>query len=100
MSAIERLSVSIQTTLSDARTSAAIGAGTYGISMAQVMGWIQSNIGLIGTLAGVMLTLATLWVQIINGRRQLVGIKNDELDREKRELEIKLLRKQLDQETA
>lgn len=96
MSVIERLSVSIQATLSDARASAAIGAGTYGISMAQIMGWIQSNIGLIGTLAGIMLTLATLWVQIINGRRQLVGIKNDQLDREKREIELELLKRQLE----
>lgn len=95
MSVIERMSVSIQATLSDARASAAIGAGTYGISMAQVMGWIQSNIGLIGTLAGIMLTIATLWVQIINGRRQLAGIESDALDRKKRELEIAILVKTL-----
>lgn len=95
MSVIERMSVSIQATLSDARASAAIGAGTYGISMAQVMGWIQSNIGLIGALAGFMLTIATLWVQIINGRRQLAGIESDALDRKKRELEIAILVKTL-----
>lgn len=95
MSVIERMSVSIQATLSDARASAAIGAGTYGISMAQVMGWIQSNIGLIGTLAGIMLTIATLWVQIINGRRQLAGLESDALDRKKRELEIAILIKQI-----
>lgn len=95
MSVIERISVSIQATLSDARASAAIGAGTYGISMAQVMGWIQSNIGLIGTLAGILLTIATLWVQIINGRRQLAGIESDALDRKKRELEIAILVKTL-----
>lgn len=95
MSVIERMSVSIQATLSDARASAAIGAGTYGISMAQVMGWIQSNIGLIGTLAGILLTIATLWVQIINGRRQLAGIESDALDRKKRELEIAILVKTL-----
>jgi len=97
MSVIERMSASIQTTLSDARVSAAIGGGTYGISMAQVMGWIQSNIGIIGTMAGVLLTIATLWVQIINGRRQLAGIKNDALDREKREIELELLRRKLEE---
>lgn len=95
MSVIERMSVSIQATLSDTRASAAIGAGTYGISMAQVMGWIQSNIGIIGTLAGILLTIATLWVQIINGRRQLAGIESDALDRKKRELEIAILVKTL-----
>lgn len=88
--------MSVQAILSDARASAAIGAGTYGISMAQVMGWIQSNIGFIGTLAGIVLTIATLWVQIINGRRQLAGLEIDALDKKKRELETELLRRQLE----
>lgn len=96
MSMIGKMSVSVQAILSDARTSAAIGAGTYGISMAQVMGWIQSNIGFIGTLAGIVLTIATLWVQIINGRRQLAGLEIDALDKKKRELETELLRRQLE----
>lgn len=96
MSVIGKMSMSIQAVLSDARASAAIGAGTYGISMAQVMGWIQSNIGFIGTLAGIVLTIATLWVQIINGRRQLAGLDIDALDKKKRELETELLRRQLD----
>jgi hypothetical protein len=96
MSVIGKMSMSIQAVLSDARASAAIGAGTYGISMAQVMGWIQSNIGFIGTLAGIVLTIATLWVQIINGRRQLAGREIDALDKKKRELETELLRRQLD----
>lgn len=95
MSVIGKMSMSVQAILSDARASAAIGAGTYGISMAQVMGWIQSSIGLIGTLAGIMLTIATLWVQIINGRRQLAGLESDALDRKKRELEIAILMKQI-----
>lgn len=97
MSVIGKMSMSIQAVLSDARASAAIGAGTYGISMAQVMGWIQSNIGFIGTLAGIVLTIATLWVQIINGRRQLAGLEIDALDKKKRELETELLRRKLDQ---
>ena len=97
MSVIGKMSMSIQAVLSDARASAAIGAGTYGISMAQVMGWIQSNIGFIGTLAGIVLTIATLWVQIINGRRQLAGLEIDALDKKKRELETEILRRQLDQ---
>lgn len=96
MSVMANMSMSIQAVLSDARASAAIGAGTYGISMAQVMGWIQSNIGFIGTLAGIVLTIATLWVQIINGRRQLAGLEIDALDKKKRELETELLRRQLD----
>ncbi len=69
MSVVSKLLTSAQTTLGDARTAATIGAGTTGMSVAQMMGWLQANIGFIGAVAGVALTLATIWVQVINARK-------------------------------
>ncbi|MGL4755866.1 MAG: hypothetical protein ACRCXB_26210 [Aeromonadaceae bacterium] len=86
MSVISKLVASAQTTLGDARTAATIGAGTTGMSVAQMMGWLQANIGFIGAVAGVALTLATIWVQVLNAR--------------KANAELELLRRKLDQETA
>lgn len=81
MSVIGKLSLSVQTTLGDARVAATIGAGTTGLSFAQVMGWLQSNIGFIGAIAGVVLTAVTIWVQVLNAR--------------KASAELELLRRQL-----
>lgn len=86
MSVISKLLASAQTTLGDARTAATIGAGTTGMSVAQMMGWLQANIGYIGTVAGVILTIVTIWAQVINIR--------------KGNAELELLRRKLDQETA
>lgn len=86
MSVISKLVASAQTTLGDARTAATIGAGTTGMSVAQMMGWLQANIGFIGAVAGVALTLATIWVQVLNAR--------------KANAELELLRRKLDQEAA
>lgn len=102
MSVTERLIFSIQTTLSDARASAAIVAGTTSFSFAQAMGWIHANIGFVGTLFGIILTSVTIWVQVINGRRAVKAHEFDEerraLDRQKRQLEIELLRRRLDEQ--
>jgi hypothetical protein len=81
MSVISKLMVSAQTTLGDARVAATIGASTTGLSFAQVMGWLQSNVGFMGAVAGVVLTAVTIWVQVLNAR--------------KASAELELLRRQL-----
>ena len=86
MSVIDKLLTSAQTTLGDARVAATIGTSTTGLSVAQVMGWLQSNVGFMGAIAGVVLTAATIWAQVINIR--------------KGSAELELLRRKLDQETA
>ena len=82
MSVINKLMTSAQTTLGDARVAATIGTSTTGLSVAQVMGWLQSNIGFMGAIAGVLLTLVTIWVQELNARKA-----SDELELLKRQLE-------------
>ena len=86
MSVIDKLLTSAQTTLGDARVAATISTSTTGLSIAQVMGWFQSNVGLTGAIAGVVLTAVTIWVQVLNAR--------------KASAELELLRRKLDQETA
>ena len=82
MSVINKLLTSAQTTLGDARVAATIGTSTTCLSVAQVMGWLQSNIGFMGSIAGVGLTLVTIWVQVLNAR--------------KASAELELLRRQLE----
>ena len=82
MSVINKLLLSTQTTLGDARVAATIGTSTTGLSVAQVMGWLQSNIGFMGAIAGVLLTLVTIWVQVLNARKA-----SAELELLKRQLE-------------
>lgn len=86
MNVIGKLTASIQTALGDARVAATIGTSTTGLSLAQVMGWLQSNVGFMGAIAGVILTLVTIWVQVLNAR--------------KASAELEILRRKLDQETA
>jgi hypothetical protein len=81
MSVISKLMASAQTTLGDTRVAAAIGTSTTGFSLAQVMGWLQTNIGFMGAVAGVALTVVTIWVQVLNAR--------------KANAELELLRRQL-----
>ena len=83
MSVINKLLTSAQMTLGDARVAATIGTSTTGLSVAQVMGWLQSNIGFMGAVAGVLLTLVTIWVQVLNAR--------------KASAELELLRRQLEE---
>ena len=82
MSVINKLMASAQTTLGDARVAATIGTSTTGLSVAKVMGWLQSNIGFVGAIAGVGLTLVTIWVQVLNARKA-----SAELELLKRQLE-------------
>lgn len=82
MSVINKLLTSAQMTLGDARVAATIGTSTTGLSVAQVMGWLQSNIGFVGAIAGVGLTLVTIWVQVLNARKARA-----ELELLKRQLE-------------
>lgn len=82
MSVINKLLLSTQTTLGDARAAAVIGTGTTGLSFAQVMGWLQANIGFIGLLSGVILTIVTIWAQVINIKKG-----NAELELLRRQLE-------------
>ena len=75
MSITSKLLVSIQATLSDARTAATIGAGTAGFSFAQIMGWLQSNVGFIGSILGIILTAVTIWVQLKKGVLEIELLK-------------------------
>ena len=79
---INKLMTSAQMTLGDARVAATIGTSTTGLSVAHVMGWLQSNIGFMGAIAGVGLTLVTIWVQVLNARKA-----SAELELLKRQLE-------------
>ena len=81
---IGRLSAATQATLSDTKAASTIATGTMGVSLAQVMGWLQGNVGFIGALLGIVLTAVTIKVQWANGR--------------KAELELEILRRQLDDE--
>lgn len=83
MNVISKLMTSAQTTLGDARVAATIGTSTTGLSVAQVMGGLQSNIGFMGAIAGVVLTAVTIWVQVLNAR--------------KAGAELELLRRQLEE---
>ena len=82
MSVINKLMTTTQAVLGDARVAATIGTSTTGLSVAQVMGWVQSNIGFMGAIAGVGLTLVTIWVQVLNARKA-----SAELELLKRKLE-------------
>ena len=82
MSVINKLMTTTQAVLGDARVAATIGTSTTGLSVAQVMGWVQSNIGFMGAIAWVGLTLVTIWVQVLNARKA-----SAELELLKRQLE-------------
>ena len=108
MSVINKLLLSTQTTLGDARAAAVIGTGTTGLSFAQVMGWLQANIGFIGLLSGVALTLVTIWVQVSSNRRgnaeyadarekTRLDTERAKLEAEKSRIELELLRRQLEE---
>ncbi|MGL5293308.1 MAG: hypothetical protein ACRC9V_06025 [Aeromonas sp.] len=79
---INKIMVSMQMALSDAKTAGVVATGTMGFSLAQIMGWLQANVGLIGAILGIILTAVTIKVQWANGK--------------KAELELELLRRQLE----
>jgi hypothetical protein len=82
MSVISKMMVSMQVALGDAKTAGVVATGTMGFSVAQLMGWLQANVGFIGAVMGIILTAVTIRVQWANGR--------------KAELELEILRRQLD----
>lgn len=82
MSAISKLSLSIQTALGDARASSAVLVGNGSFNLAWALGWLQSNIGFVGAVAGLVLTVVTIWAQVLNAR--------------KASAELELLRRQLE----
>jgi hypothetical protein len=64
--AVEKASNAVQVALSDSRVAGSVGVGTAGISIAQVLGWFESHVGMIGAVLGMALTLITIKVQAIN----------------------------------
>lgn len=108
MSVISKLAISIQTALGDARTAGTIAAGTTGLSFAQVMGWLQANIGFIGMLSGVALTMVTIWVQVSSNRRghaeyalakekTRIDTERAKIDAEKSRIELEILKRKLEE---
>ena len=62
----------IHTTLADVRAAMAVVIGSTSIGLAELMGWLQSNIGFIGSACGVLLAIITMWVQLVVGRKALL----------------------------
>ena len=69
MSVIGKLSLSIQTTLGDSRAASAVLVGNGSFNIAWAYGWIQSNIGFIGAVLGLVLTVVTIYAQVLNVRK-------------------------------
>lgn len=75
----------MQTTLSDIRAAGAVIVGSTGVGLAELMGWLQSNIGFIGSVCGVALALVTIWAQSIAGRKALLEYRILQENRESKE---------------
>ena len=58
-----------QVVLSDARAAGMVASGSIGIGLADIMGFLQSNVGFIGSICGICLTLVTIKVQWTNGKK-------------------------------
>ena len=58
-----------QVVLSDARTAGVVASWSIGIGLADVMGFLQNNVGFIGSICGICLTLVTIKVQWTNGKK-------------------------------
>ena len=58
-----------QVVLSDARTAGVVASGSIGIGLADVMGFLQDNVGFVGSICGICLTLVTIKVQWTNGKK-------------------------------
>ncbi len=69
MSVIGKLSLSVQTTLGDARAASAVLVGNGSFNLAWAYGWFQSNIGFIGAVLGLVLTVVTIYAQIMSARK-------------------------------
>ena len=69
MSVIGKLSLSTQTILGDSRAASAVLVGNGSFNIALVYGWIQSNVGFMGAVLGLVLTVVTIFAQVINARK-------------------------------
>jgi tetrahydromethanopterin S-methyltransferase subunit C len=58
-----------QVVLSDARAAGAVASGSIGVGVADIMGFLQSNVGFVGSICGICLTLVTIKVQWTNGKK-------------------------------
>ena len=58
-----------QVVLSDARAAGVVASGSIGIGLADVMGFLQNNVGFAGSICGICLTLVTIKVQWTNGKK-------------------------------
>ena len=58
-----------QVVLSDARAAVVVASGSIGIGLADVMGFLQDNVGFVGSICGICLTLVTIKVQWTNGKK-------------------------------
>ena len=58
-----------QVVLSDARTAGVVASGSIGIGVADIMGFLQNNVGFVGSICGIFLTLVTIKVQWTNGKK-------------------------------
>ena len=70
-----------QVVLSDARAAVVVASGSIGIGVADIMGFLQNNVGFVGSICGICLTLVTIKVQWTNGKKAEL-----ELERLRREL--------------
>ena len=95
LSLLGRLQAVTHQVLADAKTSTTIATGTLGISFAQVMGWVQANIGFVGTVIGITLTAITAWVQIRTGMNAIIEGEINKIEKEKAKIELEILRRQL-----
>lgn len=58
-----------QVVLSDARAAGVVASGSIGIGVADIMGFLQNNVGFVGSICGICLTLVTIKVQWTNGKK-------------------------------
>ena len=69
MSVSAGLLAKTQVVLSDARAAGVVASGSIGIGLADVMGFLQNNVGFVGSICGICLTLVTIKVQWTNGKK-------------------------------
>lgn len=58
-----------QVVLSDARVAGVVASGSIGIGVADIMGFLQNNIGFVGSICSICLMLVTIKVQWTNGKK-------------------------------
>ena len=66
--------------LSDARAAGVVASGSIGIGIADVMGFLQNNVGFIGSLCGICLTLVTIKVQWTLGKKAELELRRLKMD--------------------